>query len=161
MLDLAHARLELLDPLHERDHRVSVRIWQVLQSPRLSRRGIAPGDGSRRYPDRRGVRWHVFEHHRPRANPGALADGHGAEHRRADADDCLILDRWMPLAALLPGPAQRHPLVHRDVVADRGCLTNYDTHAVVDEDALSNPCSRMNLDPGDRPAHLGQETHGQ
>src|SRR4051812_9037686 len=62
VLDLAHARLELLDPLHERDHGVPVRIWQVLQPPCLARRRIAPGDGSRRRPDRRGVRRHVFEY---------------------------------------------------------------------------------------------------
>src|ERR687894_1081841 len=64
VLDLAHARLELLDPLHERDHRVPVRVRQMLQPPRLPRRRIAPGDGSRRSPDCRGVRRYVLEHDR-------------------------------------------------------------------------------------------------
>src|SRR5215211_103544 len=109
MLDLAHTRLELLDPLHERDHRVPVRIREVLQPPRLARRRIAPGDGSRRRPDRRGMRWHIFEHDRSRADSGPRADGHRAEHRRADTNDRLILDRGMPLAPLFSRPAQRYP----------------------------------------------------
>src|SRR5215207_6738651 len=107
------------------------------------------------------MRRNVFEYHRPRADPGARPDRHRAEHGCADANVGVIFDRWMPLAALLPRPAQRHTLVHRDVVADRGCLADHDTHAVVDEDALSDPRSRMNLDPGDCPAQLRQETRGK
>ena len=72
-----------------------------------------------------------------------------------------ILDGRMPLAALLPRPTQRHSLVHGDVVADRRGLADDDAHAVVDEDALADPGSRMNLDPGDRPAQLGQQTGGK
>src|SRR5688500_15109491 len=72
VLDLAHARLELLDPLHERDHRVPVRIRQVLQPPRLPRGRIAPGDGPRRRPHGSGVGRHVLEHDRPRADSGSL-----------------------------------------------------------------------------------------
>src|SRR5829696_9151839 len=161
MLDLAHTRLEFLDPLHERDHRVPVRIRQVLQPPRLARRRIAPGDGSRRRPDRSGVRRHVFEHDRTRADSGPCPNCDRAEYRRADADDRVILDGGVSLAALLPRPAQRHPLVYGDVVTDQGGLTNDNAHTVIDEDTLAEPCSRMNLDPGDRPTKMCQQTRGE
>ena len=124
-------------------------------------RRIAPGDGSRRCPDSCGVRRHVFEYDRPGADASSRADRHRAEHRRADADDRVILDRGMSLAALLPRPAQGDPLVHGDVVADRSGLTDDDAHTMVDEDSLTNSGSRVNLDPGDRPIQLGQQAGGQ
>jgi len=39
-------------------------------------------------------------------------------------------------------------VVERHVVADLGGLTNDDTHPVVDEETTPDPCTRVNLHPG-------------
>src|SRR5215217_1585175 len=67
----------------------------------------------------------------------------------------------MPLAALLSRPTQRDSLVHRDVITDRGGLTNDDAHTMVDEDTLADSGSGVNLDPGDRSIQLGQQAGGK
>src|SRR4051812_6266899 len=123
----------------------------MLQPPSLSRVRITPGDGARGQADRGGVRGDVLQDDRPGADAGSLADCDGTEHRCADTDDGVALNRRVALAALFPRAAEGDALVHGDIVPDRGGLTNDDTHTVIDEDALTDPGTGVNLDAGDEP----------
>ena len=57
--------------------------------------------------------------------------------------------RWLQAGAF-PGAG--------GTVADLGGLPDHHTHAVVDEDAPANDGAGMDLDAGDKPADLGNQT---
>ena len=53
----------------------------------------------------------------------------------------------MPVAALLAGAAQRHPLQDRHVVLDHRRLADHDPGPVVDQDPPPDPRRRMDVEP--------------
>ena len=61
----------------------------------------------------------------------------------------------MALAALEAGAAERHPLVQRHTPADLGRLADHHARAVVDEELGPDSRRRVDLDPRDRTAHVG------
>jgi hypothetical protein len=65
----------------------------------------------------------------------------------------------MPLRALVErGPAQGHTLVDRAVVADLRRLADHDAHAVVDEDAPADRRAGVDLDAGEKPRQMRDES---
>src|SRR5262245_53646190 len=97
---------------------------------------------------------YIFDDHRAAANFGAFADGDRPEHYRADADDNIVFERGMALAALLARAAERHALVERDPIADFARLADHHAHAVVDEEAPADRRAGMDLDAGEKAADL-------
>jgi hypothetical protein len=66
------------------------------------------------------------------------------------------------LAALESGAAQRHALVERHPVADLGRLPDHHSGPMVDEEVGADLGPRMDLDPGDPAAEVGDRhrSHG-
>ena len=77
------------------------------------------------------------------------------EQLRARPDHDVVLDRRVALAAREAGPAERHALVERHVVADLGGLADHDAGAVVDEERVADPRGRVDLDAGQDAARVG------
>src|SRR6478752_2181373 len=146
--DVAKSLLKVIDPIGEDAQRFTGRIGQRFLPLRAARVWISPGDCARRHADGSGVRWHVFQHDRPSANASAVADGDRAEHLGPNTDDDVVAERWMALAALLAGAAERDALVEGDVITDDCGFADYDAHAVVDEKAAPDRGAGMNFDPG-------------
>src|SRR6266498_351558 len=97
---------------------------------------------------------YIFNDDGAAANLGALTDRDRSEHHRADADSHIVLERWMALASLLAGAAERHALVQRDPIADLARLADHHTHAVVDEETPADRRAGMDLDTGEESANL-------
>jgi hypothetical protein len=57
-------------------------------------------------------------------------------------------------SSLEAGPAERHPLVEGDPLADLGCLADHNAGAVVDEELAADLRRRVDLDAGDRPGQV-------
>ncbi len=64
--------------------------------------------------------------------------------------------RRVTLAGLPRGPAQRHPMVQRAIVADLRGFPDDDAHPVVDEHPAPYGRARMDLDAGQPPAPVGK-----
>ena len=69
--------------------------------------------------------------------------------------------RRVPLAALAAGAAQRDLVVEVDVIADLGGLADHHAHAVIDDQPAAEPGGRVDLDPGQPAADMGDEAGGQ
>ena len=69
----------------------------------------------------------------------------------------MIAQRWVPFAALLAGATQRYALIHRHVVADDRGFANHHAHPVINKQAATQRCARMNLDAGDPARPLRKE----
>ena len=67
----------------------------------------------------------------------------------------------MALALFCADTAERHPLVNRAVVADFRRLADYDTGSVINQDALAEPCPRMNLNQRHEARKLGNEARNE
>ena len=66
----------------------------------------------------------------------------------------------MTLDGLGGRPTKGHLVVQHDVVADFSCLTNNNTAAVVNEEPPADGCTRVDLNAGQRPHRLRQQTRG-
>src|SRR5262245_12077018 len=53
---------------------------------------------------------------------------------------------------------ERDPLIDRHIIADFGCLTDNNTHAVVDKKTPADFGARMDLDARKKAAHVAHET---
>ena len=154
--------LQLADPLREALDRVGDRVRQVDPV------GVGALDPAALDPDRvagiadhGGVGRHVLDHDRVGADLGAVADRDRAQQLGAGADRDVVLDRRVALAAREPGAAEGDALVERHPVADLGRLADHDAGPVVDEQVGADPGRRMDLDPGHRPARVGERHRHQ
>jgi len=121
---------------------------------------VHPDNASRNTNDG-GVVRHGFHDNRPGADLHVIAEANVAEHLRAAADDDVVTQRRMALAFFLARTAQRDALVHQYVIADLRCLAYHDAHAMVDEEPSSDRRARMDFDPGEEPADLGDQARQQ
>src|SRR5262245_20085745 len=96
--------------------------------------------------DHDGIRGHLGDHDRPRADPRALAHPQRAHDRGAGPDHDILLERGVPLLPLEARAPERHPLVQGHVVADLRGLADHHPHAVVDEDSGADARSGVDLD---------------
>ncbi len=67
----------------------------------------------------------------------------------------------MALAADQRGAAQRHLMVHIDVVADFGGFADHHAHAVVDHQPATQPGAGMDFDAREEPAEMGEHPRRQ
>jgi hypothetical protein len=96
---------------------------------------------------------------------GVVSNVDRAEQSGADAEHHPVTDDRMTLAGLGIGPpaarAERHLVVHRDVVPDPGGLTDDDAGAMVNEQPAADPGSGVDLDAGEHSGHKGQSARNQ
>src|SRR5262249_23626062 len=85
--------------------------------------------------DHRGVRRHRSYQHGASSPPAMATNGHRTEDRRAAKDRDRVLDRGMTFDTLRRRATERNPLVDRHIIADFGCLTDHNTHPVIDKKA--------------------------
>ena len=97
--------------------------------------------------DHRRVRLHILHHHRVAANAGMIMHRDRAEHLRARAEDDIRANGGMALAFVPGRAAERHPLIHTDIVAELRRLADDDAHAVINKKAAPDAHRRMNLHP--------------
>ena len=90
-----------------------------------------------------------------------IADDDVAQHGGPGSDYHVITQRRMPFSLLLSGPAQRHALVHQDIVTDLRGFPDDDTRAVVDEEPPPDGRARVNLDAGEKTAELRDHARQQ
>src|SRR3989338_1499065 len=149
---------ERVDLVLERFEALGQRVWQVRmgrveaeESAVLRPRDAAgPADDS-------GVLGHVSDDDGVGPDHRVAADGDVPQHFGAGADDDVVADRRVALAALLAGAAQRHPLEEGDVVADDGGLADHDPHPVVDEEAPADHRRGVDLYTGEPPRRRHEE----
>ena len=67
----------------------------------------------------------------------------------------------MPFAVILSGAPKCYSLVEKASVADLGCFTNHDSHAVVDEYAVADAGAGVDLDAGEGSADLAKAARGK
>src|SRR5436305_10375551 len=102
-----------------------------------------------RYAHDRGISWNGMDHDRAGADPDVIAETDIPEHRSSRADHDTIAQGWVPLAALVTSAADRNSLIKQDIIPDFGCLADYDSQTVVDEQPFADCGSRMNLNSCD------------
>jgi len=155
---LLEAHTELIELVNQCGEGARHRIGQprVIELGDLLSRALAFDDLARDADDRRPWR-RRRDDHRASANPAVGADPYRSDDRRARADHDLVFDRRMALLFLQAGAAQRNALVHQDVVADLGRLTDHNAHPVIDEETPANRSARMNFDSGDEARNLTDE----
>src|SRR5271165_2143206 len=93
-----------------------------------------------------GVIRNITQHHRAGTDAAVLANYDVAQHLRARADNDIVADCRMALAALLAGAAQGHALIQRHIITDDRSLANNHAHSVIDEEPAADLRAGMNLD---------------
>src|SRR5947207_1759720 len=79
------------------------------------------------------------------------------EHCGTVTDHDAIAECRVALPTLIPGATQSDALIQQNVIPYFGGFTNDNTHAVVNKQALTNLCARMNLDAGEKAGLLGND----
>src|SRR5262249_50217387 len=99
---------------------------------------------------------------RLRADARAVADPKRTKDLRVRTDDDAVSQRRVPLCTSRPrGSAERYALIECNIIANLGGLADHYTHPMIDEHALADVRSRMNLDAGQDPPHMGYEAAGE
>src|SRR4249919_1773721 len=96
--------------------------------------------------DHSGVRRHRSHQDGAGSHPAVATYGHRTKDRRAAEDRDRVLDRGVALDTLRRCTTERYTLVDRHIIADFGCLTDNDTHAVVNKKTPADFRTGMNLD---------------
>ena len=161
-VELGEPLLELGDPLRERLDRLGDRVGQVdpvgvgaLRPPAFDPDRVAG------VADHGRAGRHVLDDDGVGADLGAVADRDRAEQLGAGADRDVVAQGRVALAALEAGAAERHPLVEGHPPADLGRLADHHAGAVVDEELGADLRRRVDLDPGDRAAQVGDHPRRQ
>lgn len=87
-----------------------------------------------------------------------VPDLKGAEHLRTGTDHHVIAQRRMTFAAMFTGTAECHTLINSAVIAHLRRFTDDNGTAVIDENALADFCSRMNLNSCQAARNLADRT---
>ena len=85
------------------------------------------------------------QHDRSGGDARVIAHDDIAEDFSPGADHHARSDLRMPVPALFPGPAQRHRVQDRDVVADHRRLSHHQSGGVIEEDARPDPGAGVNV----------------
>ena len=120
----------------------------------------------------------LVDHSAWNANNGAVAL-YIADNYRSSADSCVGADRdrtqyfcagpyhdifgegWVAFAVFLSCAPKGHSLVEKASVADLGCFTNHDSHAVVNEHAVADAGAGVDLDTGEGSSDLAKAARGK
>jgi len=77
---------------------------------------------------------------------------------RSGTDKNIVANCWVALPLVLARSSQRDVVKQDAVVADYGCLSDYHTHSMIDEEPLANSCARVNLKAGQEAVYLGKHS---
>ena len=108
--------------------------------------------------DHGGVVGDVVEHDGVGADPGVVAHLDRSQHLRAGADDHIIANGRVPLAAAGAGDPKGDLMIEVAVVADFRGLADHHAHAVVDHQPPAESGGRVDLDPGQPAARYARKT---
>ena len=86
-----------------------------------------------------------LDDHRPRRYASAVADLDIAEDLGAGPDHNALANLRMTVAVLVAGAAQRHAVQKRDIVIDHRGLTDHEAGGMVDKDAATDFCRRVDI----------------
>ncbi len=86
-----------------------------------------------------------LEHHRTGRDSRAMAHLDIAEDLGPSPDQHAVANLGMPVSPLLAGAAQSHVLEHGDIVLDDGRSAHDEARRMIEEDAASDPGSRVNI----------------
>jgi hypothetical protein len=67
----------------------------------------------------------------------------------------------VPFPFFFAGSAERHALIEQHIIADNRSLADYDSHAVINEEAPSDSSTRVNFDSREQPIHLRNSARQQ
>ena len=106
-------------------------------------------------------RFNIAYYDRSSSDAGVGAHLNRPEHFGARADHHVCAERGVTLAVILASASQGDPLIQQTVIPHFSGFTDHNTHAVIDEDALPDGCSRMDLNTGDASTDLTEQPCGQ
>src|SRR5579862_339955 len=101
------------------------------------------------------------DNHRSGANFDVVADADVAEYLGSGADHHAVAESGVALAFFAAGAAERDSLVEQDIISDLGGLADYDSGAVIDEEASADGGAGMDLDSGEEAAGLGDHSRNE
>lgn len=147
---------QLFDPFIKPGHDFQYRVWQPLMAQFHIWPTIHPIDFDHpaRYADHRGSWGHGLDHHRTGANLRPIANGNRAQHYGIRTQYHVIADSRVTLGFLSGNATQNHPFIHQHIIADFRRLTDYHTHAMVNEKPSANNRTGVDLDAGQETAHM-------
>src|SRR5450759_554740 len=154
-VDLVELLLHLHDARHEALNRLGHRVGQVTVVDIGDADALAlEQHRAARVADHGGVLGHVADDDAAGADLGVVAHGHRAQHLGPGAEHHVVAHGGMPLAGLLARAAQGDSLLHGHVVADLRGLSDHDSGAVVDEQAVADARAGVDLDAGEKAVEL-------
>ena len=118
-------------------------------------------DNARGNTDSRTILGDGFKNNSTRRDFGVVADLERTEYLCARPDHNAVAERRVTLAGVLTGTAEGDTLVERTVVADLRRFTDDDACAVVDEEALADGRTGVDLNAGDRACCLADGACGE
>ena len=95
-------------------------------------------------------------YHRIRTDLSASTDFERPKNLRARTDHYTITDCGVPLTLIPAGTTERNTLIKRDIITNHRSFTDHNTHTVVDKEATTNGCSRVNFNAG-KPTGQGRD----
>ena len=102
-------------------------------------------------------RRHILGDHGIGTHRDAMAKGHIAQHLGAGADRDAVAQRGMAFDPVQGTTTEGGPVIHHHVITHLSGLADDDAHAVVDEEALADLGSGVDLHAGRRPGGLRQQ----
>lgn len=115
-------------------------------------------DDPPRIADHCAVVWNLFSYNSVRADRAVAADLNVAEYLGAGPDNGAGADRWMSFARFTFGAAKCYSVINNAVVADLSGLAKNHTRTMIDKYFFADLGPRMDLDPGQETAELGNES---
>src|SRR4030042_2734898 len=88
---------------------------------------------------------HRPDHHRIGTNASVRTNGDGSQDLGTCTHHHPVIECWVAFSLSKLGTAQCHPVVQGDIFSNFRSLTNDNTHAVVNEQALSDGRTRVDL----------------
>ena len=105
-------------------------------------------DGACRDADDGCVGGHGINHDGVGADPRVVADRDGAEDLRAGADDDVVANGRVTLAAAGPRDPERHLMIKVAIIAHLGGFTDDDAHAMINDEAAADDGGGVDFDAG-------------
>src|SRR5690606_30709555 len=105
-------------------------------------------------PDHRALGRHFLQNDRIGPDIRLVSNFKGAKNFGTRSDDDVIADGRVAFALFLAAPAKSNSLIDNHVIPNFASFPNDDAHAMVNEQPIADPCSRMNLDSRKKAAGL-------
>jgi hypothetical protein len=98
-----------------------------------------------------------LHNYRARADFYVISNNNISEDLGSGPNNDMVSYRGMALSLFLTGTTESYVLIDQDAVPDLGCLSDNNTHSVVNEKPATDPRSGMDLDSSEETADLGDD----